>query len=158
MNTAYRTIAGRIRADVAELAGVVERALYIWQEGQTSGAYFYLDAIALNLHGFYAGVERLLEIIADGVDETKPTGAQWHQQLLRQMTSEIAEVRPAVLNPGLREQLERYRGFRHVVRNVYTFNLDSEQIEILVRHLPETMTQLRQELLVFADFLDAISG
>ncbi len=158
MNTAYRTIAGRIRADVAELAGVVERALYIWQEGQTSGAYFYLDAIALNLHGFYAGVERLLEIIADGVDETKPTGAQWHQQLLRQMTSEIAEVRPAVLSPGLREQLDRYRGFRHVVRNVYTFNLDSEQIEILVRHLPETMTQLRQELLVFADFLDAISG
>ncbi len=158
MNTAYRTIAGRIRADVAELAGVVERALYIWQEGRTSGAYFYLDAIALNLHGFYAGVERLLEIIADGVDETKPTGAQWHQQLLRQMTSEIAEVRPAVLSPGLREQLDRYRGFRHVVRNVYTFNLDSEQIEILVRHLPETMTQLRQELLVFADFLDAISG
>lgn len=158
MNTTYRTIAGRIRADVAELAEVVERALHIWQEGQTSGAYFYLDAIALNLHGFYAGVERLLEIIADGVDETKPTGAQWHQQLLRQMTSEIAEVRPAVFSPGLREQLDRYRGFRHVVRNVYTFNLDSEQIEILVRHLPETMTQLRQELLVFADFLDAISG
>ncbi|MEJ5308459.1 MAG: hypothetical protein WHX52_01685 [Anaerolineae bacterium] len=158
MNIVYRTIAGRIRADIAELAGVVERTLHIWKEGQTSGAYFYLDAVALNLHSFYAGVERLLEIIADGVDETKPTGAQWHQQLLRQMTSEIAEVRPAVLSHGLRERLDRYRGFRHVVRNVYTFNLDSEQIEILIRHLPETMTQLRQELLAFADFLDAVSG
>jgi len=67
-------------------------------------------------------------------------------------------VRPAVLSPGLREQLDRYRGFRHIVRNVYTFSLDSEQIEILIRHLPETMTQLRQELLAFADFLDAISA
>ncbi len=158
MKTVYRTIAGRIRADILEFAQVAERAIHIWQEGQTSDVYFYLDAVALNLHGFYAGLERLLEIIADGVDETKPIGAQWHQQLLRQMTSEIAEVRPAVLSLSLREQLDRYRGFRHVVRNVYTLNLDAEQIEILIRHLPETMAQLRQELLAFADFLDAVSA
>lgn len=157
MKTIYRAIAGRIRADLADFTQLVERTLQIWREGQTSGIYFYLDAVALNLHGFYAGLERLLEIIADGVDETKPTGAQWHQQLLRQMTSDIAEVRPAILSPGLRDQLDRYRGFRHVVRNVYTFNLDSEQIEILVRHLPETMAQLRQELLAFANFLDTVS-
>ena len=157
MKTTYRAIAGRIRADLAEFAQVTERTLRIWREGRTSGADFYLDAIALNLHGFYAGLERLLEIIADGVDGTKPTGAQWHQQLLRQMTSEIAKVRPAVISPGLRDQLDRYRGFRHVVRNVYTFNLDPEQIEILIRHLPETVKQLHQELLAFADFLENLS-
>ncbi len=158
MKTVYRTVAGRIRADLSEFTQVTERALHIWREGKLSGADFYLDAVALNLHGFYAGLERLLEIIADGIDETKPVGAQWHQQLLRQMTSEIAEVRPAVISPDLRDQLDRYRGFRHVVRNVYTFNLDSEQVEILVRHLPETMTQLRQELLAFANFLETLSA
>lgn len=157
MKTVYRAIAGRIRADLSDFTQLVERTLQIWREGQTSGVYFYLDAVALNLHGFYAGLERLLEMIADGVDGTKPTGVQWHQQLLRQMTAEIAEVRPAVLSSDLRDRLDRYRGFRHVVRNVYTFNLDSEQIEILVRHLPATMTQLRQELLAFADFLEDLS-
>ena len=158
MTTIYRTIAGRIRADLRELTQIAERALRIWNENATTGPDFYLDAVALNLHGFYAGLERLLEIIADGVDTTKPSGAQWHQQLLRQMASEISEVRPAVISPSLRDRLDRYRGFRHVVRNVYTFNLDPEQIAVLIRHLPETLTLTNQELLAFSDFLDHLSA
>jgi len=35
------------------------------------------------------------------------------------MSSTIADTRPAVLTPETRRQLERYQGFRHVVRNVY---------------------------------------
>jgi hypothetical protein len=154
MNGIYRTIAGRIRVDLQELARVVERTGRIWQRAVAATDDYYVDATALNLHGFYAGLERLLEIIADGVDQAKPAGAHWHDDLLRQMAAEVPGVRPPVLSQETRERLDRYRGFRHVVRNVYTYNLDPEQIGVLVRQLAPTMASVSQELAAFADFLE----
>lgn len=118
---------------------------------------YYVDAVALNLHGFYAGLERILEVIADGIDQSKPAGANWHRALIQQLTVEIRGIRPAVLSAATRDRLDRYRGFRHVVRHVYTFNLDPQQIELLIQHLPATMAQVSQELMAFADVLEAIA-
>lgn len=157
MNGIYRTIAGRIRAESQELARVVERTDRIWQQALTSTDDYYVDATALNLHGFYAGLERLLESIADGVDQAKPGGAHWHDELLRQMAAEIPGVRPPVLSQETRERLDRYRGFRHVVRNVYTYNLDPEQVGVLVKQLAPTMARVAQELTAFADFLEQVA-
>lgn len=157
MNGIYRTIAGRIRAESQELARVVERTDRIWQQAMTSSDDYYVDATALNLHGFYAGLERLLEIIADGVDQAKPGGAHWHDELLRQMAAEIPGVRPPVLSQETRERLDRYRGFRHVVRNVYTYNLDPEQIGVLVKQLAPTMARVAHELTAFAEFLEQVA-
>jgi hypothetical protein len=152
VNGIYLTTAGRLRGELQELHQVVERALEIW----SSSDRYYVDAASLNLHDFYAGVERMLELIADNVDQTKPSSAHWHQELLRQMTVAIPNVRPAVMSVELRNKLDAYRGFRHVVCNVYTFNLDEQQVEKLVNPLPETMEQLSQELLTFADFLEEV--
>ena len=80
---------GTDRVDLQELAGVVERTGRIWQQALVSTDDYYVDVTALNLHGFYAGLERLLEIIVDGVDQAKPAGAHWHDDLLRQMAAEI---------------------------------------------------------------------
>ncbi|MFZ1465378.1 MAG: hypothetical protein WAV60_15115 [Anaerolineae bacterium] len=157
MNGIYRTIAGRIRAESQELARVVERTDRIWQQALTSSDDYYVDATALNLHGFYAGLERLLEIIADGVDQAKPGGAHWHDELLRQMAAEIPGVRPPVLSQETRDRLDRYRGFRHVVRNVYTYNLDPEQIGVLVKQLAPTMARVAHELTAFAEFLEQVA-
>ncbi|MFZ2421073.1 MAG: hypothetical protein WA029_07975 [Anaerolineae bacterium] len=157
MNGIYRTIAGRIRAESQELARVVERTDRIWQQAMTSSDDYYVDATALNLHGFYAGLERLLEIIADGVDQAKPGGAHWHDELLRQMAAEIPGVRPPVLSQETRDRLDRYRGFRHVVRNVYTYNLDPEQIGVLVKQLAPTMARVAHELTAFAEFLEQVA-
>lgn len=156
MNGAYRTIAGRIRSELQELARVAERTGRIWQQATTSTDDYYVDATALNLHGIYAGMERLLEVIADGIDQVKPTGSRWHDDLLRQMTSEIPGIRPPVLSQETRQQLDRYWGFRHVVRNVYTYNLDPEQIAALVRQLAPTLNRVSQELYAFAAFLEQL--
>ena len=157
MSGIYRTIAGRIRVDLQELARVVERTGRIWQQALVSTDDYYVDATALNLHGFYAGLERLLEIIADGVDQAKPAGAHWHDDLLRQMGAEVPGVRPPVLSQETRERLDRYRGFRHVVRNVYTYNLDPEQVGVLVKQLAPTMARVSQDLAAFADFLEQMN-
>jgi hypothetical protein len=37
----------------------------IWQQASSSTNDYYVDAVALNLHSFYAGVEHVLEVVAD---------------------------------------------------------------------------------------------
>jgi hypothetical protein len=43
-----------------------------------------LDGVALNLHSFYSGTERIFELIAANVDDILPKGENWHQALLKQ--------------------------------------------------------------------------
>jgi hypothetical protein len=81
-------------------------------------------------------VERLFQLIAATVDGTVPQGANWHQMLLEQMIVEIPQVRPAVISDETRAALNEYRGFRHVVRNVYTFKFDPLKVKGLVARAP----------------------
>lgn len=157
MKETYLAVAGRISSEVRELNRVVKRTQSIWQEATGDEEDYHVEAAALTLHSFYAGLERVFEVIADGVDRTKPAGANWHQELLHQMASEIPAVRPAVLTSETRDMLDRFRGFRHVVRNIYSFRLDPGQIEVLIGQLPRTWDRASQELLSFADLLEQLA-
>ncbi|MBI5034463.1 MAG: hypothetical protein HZB51_28405 [Chloroflexi bacterium] len=116
---------------------------------------FFFDSAALNLHRFYNGVEQLLERIAKELDDTVPTGSAWHRQLLEQMKLEIPSVRPAVIRSATRTALDKYLGFRHVVRNLYTWDFDVPQVMRLIDQLPQTLANLEQDLKRFCNFLDA---
>lgn len=67
-------------------------------------------------------------------------------------------IRPPVLSTETRTRLDRYRGFRHVVRNLYTFELDPQQIRTLVEGLQPAMEQVSRELAAFAQFLEHTAG
>ncbi len=154
MNERLLPLAHRIRDELGELERLIQRAQEGWRRAQQSSDDFYLDSVALNLHGFYAGVERLFTLIAGLVDGTRPVGANWHQVVLQQMADEVPRVRPAVISPGTHAALDEYRGFRHLVRNVYTFQLDPAKVGRLVQHAPAVLGQMSRELLAFADFLE----
>lgn len=154
----YLATAGRLRSGLEEIEGVVERTERIWRAGQEAGDDWFVDAVALNLHGFYAGVERLFQLVAETIDENVPSGAGWHVELLAQMAAEIPGVRPALIDPDLKARLDRYRGFRHVVRNVYTFNLDAEQIDSLVVALPDTAHRVSSALIGYAELLESLAA
>ena len=66
---------------------------------------------------------------------------------------EIPDVRPAVISSELKEKLEEYRGFRHVVRNVYSYHLNPEKMEGLVTMLEAVLEKIETELGAFAEFL-----
>jgi hypothetical protein len=121
---------------------------------KVDGDDLYLDAAALGLHGVYSGVERLLEQIIRRVDDEVPAGQDWHRSLLNKAALETSD-RPAVISEGTRAALEPYRGFRHVVRNVYAFRLDAARMEPLVAGLPDLIARLEGELEAFAALLDA---
>lgn len=147
-------LADRIRDEIVELTRIVDRVHGGWQRSQQSEDDLYLDSVALNLHGFYGGLERLFELVASTVDGSVPQGANWHRLLLEQMASEIRQERPAVISAKTITALDEYRGFRHIVRNVYTFMFDPEKVEKLVEKLPGVFKQVQTELLAFADFLE----
>lgn len=65
------------------------------------------------------------------------------------MALEIQDVRPAVLSETTLDLLEEYLWFRHLVRNVYSFNLLPEKVQSLVERLPEVFDQTTQDVSSF---------
>ena len=101
-----------------------------------------VSGLALHLHSFYTGAERIFYDIARDVDDEVPTSSNWHQQLLEQMSVEIPDIRPSVLGEQTRLELDEFRKFRHVVRSRYAYQLDPERVQALALKLPFVSEQL----------------
>jgi hypothetical protein len=108
-----------------------------------------------NIHSFYSGLERVFEKISSSVDGARPQGINWHQELLSQMAIELPNVRPAVISEKTRELLEPYRGFRHVVRNVYTYHIVPEKMKPLARGIRPVFKQVEKEFTAFSRFIQS---
>ncbi len=155
----YALLSGRIRQEMRDLEQIVariERAVDAAQRRPVD-ADLYLDSAALNLHDFYAGLERVFRQIATQVEQSVPGDADWHRELLRQMGTDVDGVRPAVLSTEALSALDEYLRFRHVVRNVYAFDFERERIERLAGQVRPVFEQVRGELLAFAGVLDGLA-
>jgi hypothetical protein len=150
-------LAGRINVYLPELDRVVERVIMLSTKAINSGDDGYWDGVALNMHNYYSGVERIFEDIARTIDASIPSGSDWHQSLLVQMEGESNGLRPAVISGELRNLLDEFRGFRHVVRNVYAFNFRPARLKDLVDNLTGCHAMLKLELLDFNKFLNSLS-
>ncbi len=94
MTKAGAVLASRTLAELKEIAILVDRATQGWAKAKNNNDDFYLDGVALNLHGFYSGLERIFERIATSIDNVVPSGANWHQELLEQISIEVIDIRP----------------------------------------------------------------
>ncbi len=149
-------LAARIREQLGELTEKVERAQLLAKRARETGDDGYWDGVALNLHGFYTGIERIFEDIARHVDGSVPTGPDWHRDLLVQMAAEMPGIRPAVLSRASRSCLDEFRGFRHLVRSVYAFKLRPQRLQELVDALRDCSAGVTCDLTRFAEFLSAL--
>lgn len=109
--------------------------------------------MALSLHDFYNGLERIFERIAENVDEFKPSSINWHQEILKQMTLEVPNIRPVVISQELKENLDEYRAFRHIVRNVYSHNFRIDKMKNLIGKIDKVFNEAENSLQVFSKFL-----
>jgi hypothetical protein len=61
-------LASRILNEVAALGLVVGRVERAWKAAAANNDEFYYDSVALNIHSFYSGLERVLEKIASAFE------------------------------------------------------------------------------------------
>ena len=118
---------------ILESAEQVERLL---KKVQISGDLDYIGTIALHLHSFYHGVEHIFLGVAKSIDNSVPAGEDWHRQLLIQMTLPLPNVRSALVKEQTYQTLNEFRGFRHVVRSNYAYELEPERVLALASKLP----------------------
>jgi hypothetical protein len=149
-----RELTARIRQEMEEIQRVLGRMKEGWERARRSNDDYYLDGVALNLHGFYSGVERIFAQIAETIDGQVPRGENWHQVLLQQMMDEVSHVRPAVISTEIGKRLNEHRGFRHIVRNVYSYKLDAAKMGKLVLSAQDLFSQLQLEITAFVAFLE----
>jgi hypothetical protein len=155
----YAVLAGRIRQDVAEIERVVERVERAVQalRRQTTEQDLLLDSVTLNLRGFSTCLERIFAHIASRVDQSVPTGPDWHRELLRQMTVDVPGLRPPVVTAEVAAEVDEFLRFRHVIRHIYAFELDPFRIERLASRLQPTFREVRTALLAFATVLEGLA-
>ncbi|MBT9318037.1 ribonuclease toxin HepT-like protein [Leptothoe spongobia] len=150
-------LARRITQEFFPINAALERAAAGWQKFKKSQDELYIDSVALNIQAAYSGLERLFELIAREIDNTRPEGINWHQLLLQQMATERAGVRPPVISNETLKLLDEYRKFRHVVRHIYPDDFEIDKIETLATQMKVTFSQVTEELMIFAQFLETKS-
>lgn len=131
----FLTLAAESRQELSSLSRLADEIPATWAKGSElpeAERRPYVESTALNLHNFYTACEWIFETIAGEVNGALPRTPDWHLRLLRMMTVEVPRVRPRVLSPELAERLTDLLRFRHVVRNIYGFELHEEKVEPLV--------------------------
>jgi hypothetical protein len=160
VTSGFLPLVGRIEQSLEDLQTIVSRAEVLIDKYRLSLDDGYLDGVALNLHAFYSAVEKIFEDIARTIEISVPSGPDWHRDLLIQMSAEIPGTRPPVINRETRLILDEFRGFRHVVRNIYTFNLHPNRVLELTSRAHGCLSSVQGDLQKFIDFvvrLDKIS-
>jgi uncharacterized protein YutE (UPF0331/DUF86 family) len=115
-------------------------------------ANIFYESLALKLHNFYTGCERIFQIVASELNGGLPSSYDWHRRLLTRMTT-TQEQRPAMLTKETAQRLEEYLAFRHVVRNIYGFELDPQRVENLIKDYHSVWQQFKEDVQEFLDWL-----
>lgn len=117
----------------------------------------YLDSLVHNLENFYMGIEEIFKRIAVFTDEGIPEGPRWHSLLIKGMARDIPGVRPSVIKDETRQLLDEYRKFRHLVRNIYTFNIIPEKVFKLARGITKVFISFKKDIHYFLNIIEKIS-
>ncbi|HIC90841.1 MAG TPA: hypothetical protein EYP21_02010 [Syntrophaceae bacterium] len=75
------------------------------------------------------------------------------------MTLVLKDIRPAVINDALKESLDELRGFRHVFRSHYGFELSELKVMNLLKIFEEKIFgEVQQALGSFVKFLERLTS
>jgi hypothetical protein len=110
------------------------------------------SALAVMLHSFYNGIENLFKRIAVAYDGGIPGGSAAHRDLLDLM-ARGTPLRPQVISESLRDALDPYLDFRHMLRHAYSFHLDWEKMATLVMDCDSVLVRIDAEIEVFLNSL-----
>ncbi len=151
---AIRELGSDIELELGRLAHLQQTIQAAQKEVQRDPlhAELFYESLALKLHNFYTGCERIFRLVATEMNGGSPAGADWHKRLLDRMSDE-RQSRPAVLSASTAAELQDFWGFRDAVCSVYGYELDPERISQLLSRYPAVWRALEQDLHRFAAWL-----
>ncbi len=135
-------IKSEIRAELND----IETLIIEIEDYEKKNSKAFRRAKASILHDFYNACERIFRIISKIVNGGIPEDQYWHKRLLYRMTVEIEGVRPMVISKKLAGDLDEFLSFRHLFRNIYGFELESNRLDNLVKIFSSTAKQFIKEI------------
>ena len=153
-----REIASKIKAELDKISQLESQIEQVKTQlnNQPNLANIFYESLALKLHNFYTGCERIFQIVASELNGGIPSNYDWHRRVLTRMATQ-QEERPALISSETRKILEEYLAFRHVVRNIYGFELDPERLDNLVKHYPVVWEKFEQDVIQFVNWLKSVA-
>ena len=150
----------RLRSDIAADRGALARHLSVLERVPLTDLADEADLalVAWSLHHAYCAIEAVLERVARVLEGGVPAGADWHRELVSGAFREIINVRPCIFRATNAVQLHDLRGFRHVVRHAYDFELEVAPLQRLRAITLELRDQLAADLDEFDRWLGAAAG
>jgi len=85
-------------------------------------------SLAYRLHNLYCAYEDMFKIIARFFENQIEDFNKYHLTLLKKMLLEIEGIRPRLLSEKSFKILDELRGFRHVFRHTYNYELEPERV------------------------------
>ena len=154
-----REIASDIQTELKKVAALeqqIKTTKLQMSENPDLTTVFY-ESLALKLHIFYRGCERIFQIVASDLNGGLPATFDWHRRLLGRMAVPHTD-RPALLRQSTAQRLEEYLAFRHVVRNIYGFELKPERLDKLITDYTEVWQQFYQDTQTFIAWLSQLAN
>jgi hypothetical protein len=106
--------------------------------------------IALILHSFYNGIEKIMLLIMKNKDMVLPNGIKWHKELFDNAFKET-KSRTYIFREELYEQLNDYLQFRHFVRHTYGFQLKWEKMKNILFDMNSLWEIIKEDINIFIE-------
>ena len=152
----------RVAARIREQLEALEKVVGGLAEGLERWDELPKDPITVHwlgglVHDLYTGLEKAFGSISPELNGVEREGATWHRELLHAMTLELGDVRPAVLRRDLEAPLAELLRFRHLYRNLYSFDLRWDRVRALAEVGLRAWPDVAEDLRAFADRMDALA-
>jgi hypothetical protein len=87
-----------------------------------------IDSLGYKLHNLYSAYEDCFKLVARFFENQIEDMARYHTDLLKRMLIEIEGVRPNFLCEESFKILDELKGFRHLFRHAYSYELTGDRL------------------------------
>ncbi len=109
------------------------------------------------LHNIYSALEDLFKEVAKTFENTIEDTRIYHKELLIRMIIDVPGIRPPLLTKESYKILNELRGFRHVFRYSYSFELDPIKVGNLKEKFSSYWPGIKADMEKFVEFLRGLT-
>lgn len=114
--------------------------------------------LAYLLHNLYCALEDVFQEIAKTFENRIEDPSKYHRELLNRMQLDVPGIRPKLLSRESRLVLDELRGFRHIFRHAYDYELNPDRVKSLKHTMLAHWKRIEKDVGVFTGFLQKTAG